>query len=430
MIVGNGIAGISCARHVRKRAAKANLTVVSSETPHFFSRTALMYIYMGHMQYTHTKPYEDRFWKKNRITLCYDHVDNVDIQKKQLSLRHGKVLAYDALVLATGSQSRAVNYPGTSLRGIQGLYSYPDLLQMQAATKNTQQAVVVGGGLIGIELVEMLHTRHIDTTFLIRERAFWGNVLPQQEAELVSRHIREQPGVTLKAQTEVKSFEGDTSSQLQAIHCTDGSHIPCQFAGISIGVQPNLTLVQRTPIEIDKGVLVDEYLRTSVPDVYAIGDCAQLRVPAAHRRPVEAVWYVGRMMGETLAGTLTGMPTPYQPGIWFNSAKFFDIEYQTYGQVPANSLPGQQSLYWEHPKGRMALRIVFDVLTKVVRGCNALGCRQRHAVWEKWIEQQYTLPDVLNQLEDARFDEEFAYGYEPALREIAKHKGLHLQTTT
>ena len=422
VIVGNGISGITCARHVRRLNTEVQISVISSETEHFFSRTALMYIYMGHMKYEHTKPYEDFIWKKERITLCYDHVERLDVSKKQLVLRESGSMTYDQLVLATGSKVRTSNWPGISLQGIQGLFSYPDLRKMETATKNISKAAVVGGGLIGIELVEMLHSRHISTTFLIRDKAFWGNVLPKQEAELVTRHIREQKGVTLMTETEVKSFEDNGNGQLQSITCTNGAHVACEFAGISIGVQSNCALVEGTPVEHRRGILVDTYLRTSAPDVYAIGDCAELRQPAPHRAPIEAVWYAGRMMGETLARTLTGDPTPYHPGVWFNSAKFFDIEYQVYGQVSPKLLQTQKSLYWEHPKGRSAMRIVFDPSTHAVLGCNVLGFRQRHVAWERWIEQQIPIEQVLDALEEARFDAEFSYRYEDALRQSFKQE--------
>ena len=105
LIIGNGIAGITTAREVRKMDSSVHITVISSETSHFFSRTALMYIYMGHMTYAHTKPYADTFWKKNRINLHYGRVESVQVDKKQVCLQDNSTLRYDKLVLALGSQS-------------------------------------------------------------------------------------------------------------------------------------------------------------------------------------------------------------------------------------------------------------------------------------------------------------------------------------
>ncbi len=104
VIIGNGISGITCARNIRKQGDDG-ITVISSETEHFYSRTALMYIYMGHMKYEHIKPYEDWFWEKNRIKLVKDHVTSIDIKGKKLLLQTGSSIQYDKLVIATGSVS-------------------------------------------------------------------------------------------------------------------------------------------------------------------------------------------------------------------------------------------------------------------------------------------------------------------------------------
>ena len=103
VIIGNGVSGITAARHIRKQTDDHQITVISSETDHFFSRTALMYIYMGHMKYEHTKPYEDWFWEKNRISLMRDHVHSVDTDKKTLQLKNLNEVEFDILIVATGS---------------------------------------------------------------------------------------------------------------------------------------------------------------------------------------------------------------------------------------------------------------------------------------------------------------------------------------
>ena len=158
VIIGNGIAGITAARMIRK-LSDDRITVISGETDYFFSRTALMYIYMGHMEYRHTKPYEDWFWKKNRIELKRAWVSSVNFDAKKVLFSKGGELAYDKLILAIGSQSNKFGWPGQNLKGVQGLYSYQDLELMEENTKNIRRAVIVGGGLIGIEMAEMLHSR-------------------------------------------------------------------------------------------------------------------------------------------------------------------------------------------------------------------------------------------------------------------------------
>jgi len=413
VIVGNGISGITAARHIRKQSDHV-ITVISSETEHFFSRTALMYIYMGHMKYVHTKPYEDWFWKKNRINLVRDHVTSVDTERKKITLERNDSMNYDLLIVATGSRSNKFGWPGQDLQGVQGLYRYQDVALMEKNTRNIDRAFVVGGGLIGIEMVEMLRSRNIPVTFLVRESSFWNVVLPAEESDLMNRHIREHH-VDLRLETELKEILSDNHGHVTGIITNKGEKIKGQFVGVTVGVTPNIDFLSDSKIETDKGVLINHFFETNIPEVYAIGDCAQFREPLPGRKSIEQVWYTGRMHGETVAETIMGKRTAYQPGIWFNSAKFFDIEYQVYGDVGNKIREGEKHLYWEHADGRHAIRFVYDADTAIIKGINLLGIRYRHEVSAHWIENNYAMDQVLANLHSANFDPEFFNLYEDHL---------------
>lgn len=406
LIIGNGIAGITCARHVRKKDSKIGITIVSYETEHFFSRTALMYLYMGHMKYEHTKPYEDFFWKKNRLELVYDKVLSVDTKNKKINLKKGEEIHYNKLVIATGSSSNMPDWPGIHSQGVQGLYSLPDLEEMERNTKNIRHAVVAGGGLIGIEMAEMLHSRGIHTTLIIREKAYWTSVLPLEEAQMVSRHIREH-GILLREETEVAAVLADQMGKVMAITTKEEEEIQCAFLGVAIGVHPNIGFLKNSDVQMDKGILVNSYFETNVPDVFAIGDCAEFHEPLLDRKKLEQIWYTGRMHGETLAHTLTGNRTQYQPSAMFNSAKFMDIEYQTYGRVPAEPEGNITTFYWEDAKHNLAFRLWYRKDSKVVIGMHSLGIRLRHIVADTWLQQGNKTDAVISGLNDLLFDPEF-----------------------
>ena len=413
VILGNGIAGITAARELRKQGDD-RITVVSAETDHFFSRTALMYVYMGHLEFKHTKPYEDWFWAKNRIDLLRAEVTEINFEHRMLKHGDNQTLTYDVLILAVGSKPNFFDWPGQDLRGVQGLYGKPDLDRMETDTKGIRQAVVVGGGLIGIELCEMLLSRGIHVTFLVREASFWRSVLPTDESALVTRHIREHH-VDLRTEAELAQIRDDGSGRVGAVVLKTGELIPAQFVGIAVGVSPNIDFLTNTPLETNRGILVNERLETNLPGVYAIGDCVQHRTPPNGRKPLEQIWYTGRIMGETVAKTIAGKTTTYQPGVFFNSAKFFDIEYQTYGNVAA-FLPkdeSERSFYWEHPAGKIALRINYRAGDSAVTGMNTLGIRQRQEVWQQWIAGGKPIQYVLEHLPHANFDPEFFRQYEP-----------------
>jgi NADPH-dependent 2,4-dienoyl-CoA reductase/sulfur reductase-like enzyme len=415
VIIGNGITGISCALTLRRLRPGARITIISSESAHHYARTALMYLYMGHLRPADIKPYEDWFWTEHRLELVHATATSLRPAEQQVALDNGATLPYDALLLATGSESTFHHWPGQHLAGVQGLYNLPDLAAMSRDTQGICRGVVVGGGLIGIELAEMLHSRGIEPLLLVRDAHYWASTLPAEEAALVDYQLKENQ-VPVHYGTGLREIRGDAAGRVQAVVTTTGEEIPCQWVGIATGVRPNLTLARTAPVEVDRGILVDEYLCTNLPNVYAAGDCAQHRRLAAGEVPIEQLWYTGRMQGETVAHTIAGQPTPYRRGIWFNSAKFFNLEYQTYGQAPARPTAGISSFYWQHPTRQIAIRIYFkDTDSHPVTGFNALGLRLRHAVCEQWIRQGAPLATVVAHLGSANFDPEFFPQYEKAI---------------
>ncbi|MCB9426791.1 MAG: NAD(P)/FAD-dependent oxidoreductase [Flavobacteriales bacterium] len=411
VIIGNGISGVTLARHVRKLSDK-RITIISSETEYFFSRTALMYVFMGHMPFENTQPYEKGFWKKNRIELVKGLVKKVKSVSKELLLSDGSTIAYDKLVLATGSKSNKFGWSGQDLDGVMGMYHKQDLENLEKYAVNCKRAVIVGGGLIGVEMAEMLRSRDIEVTFLVREKSFWNSVLPDGESQLINRHIKEHH-VDLRLGTNLKEIVSDENGRVKTVIIQETEEeIPCQVVGLTAGVSPNIDFLKGSEIEIGRGIKVNRYLETSVKDIYAIGDCAEQREAIDQRRPIEAVWYTGRMMGETLAQTICGNPTEYKPGHWFNSAKFFDIEYQTYGWVWSQPKENESRFYWEHADGKICIHISYDKDTKEFIGINTFGIRMRHEFFDSVLNNKETVDYVMEHLKDANFDPEFYKTYE------------------
>ncbi len=435
VIIGNGITGVTAARTARKLNPRARIQIISKETDYFFSRTALMYIYMGHMRFEDTMPYEKDFWPKNRIELIRDTVTAVDPAKKSLQLEKQGVLRYDLLLIATGAQSNKFGWPGQDLPRVQGLYSYQDLEELEKNTAgDCKRGVIVGGGLIGIEFAEMLHTRNIPVSILVREDDYWDNVLPREEAQMINREIREHH-IDLQLKTELKEILAGDNGEARAVVTNHGDEIACDVVGLTAGVGPNIGVFKDSPIECQRGVMVDRYLRTSAQDVYAAGDCAQFREGEKETPPpVEQLWYTGKMHGEIVGAQLAkraaeiagdtasaaGIETPaYNRGIWFNSAKFFTIEYQTYGYVPNRPDPASTYVWVDEAKKKL-LRLVWETSgsgERVFTGINLFGMRFRHEVCARWIREKRTIEYVIDHLKDAWFDPEF---FSPTYKQVQK----------
>ena len=409
VIIGNGISGVTAARHIRKNSDK-RITIISAETDYFFSRTALMYVYMGHMKFEHTQPYEAYFWKKNRIELKRAYVQKVNHAQKKLGFSDGGSMAYDKLILAVGSTPNKFGWPGQDLEGVQGLYSAQDLQKLEDNASNNKvckRAVIVGGGLIGIEMAEMLATRKIPVTFLVREDSFWNGVLPAGESEMINRHIISHH-IDLRLGANLKEILSDENGKARAVIIEEtGEEIACNVVGLTAGVTPNINFLKESGIELGRGIKVNPMLETNIPDIYAIGDCAEQHEGINGRRAIEAVWYTGRMMGEALAQTICGKPTAYNPGHWFNSAKFFDIEYQTYGWVYAKPRENETHFHWKHKDDMKCITVNSDSTTGKFIGINTFGIRMRHEIFDRWLNEGRSTDYVMEHLKDANFDPEF-----------------------
>ncbi|MGG8496365.1 NAD(P)/FAD-dependent oxidoreductase [Tenacibaculum sp. TC6] len=417
VIIGNGISGVTAARHIRKLSDK-KITIISNETDFFFSRTALMYVYMGHMKFEHTQPYEPWFWKKNNINLKKGFVSSIHPSKNTIEFDSGETMSYDKLIIATGSKPNKFGWPGQDAKGVMGMYHKQDLESLEKyAPDNTtcKRAVIVGGGLIGIELAEMLHSRNIPVTFLVRESSFWNAVLPEQESAMINKEITDNH-IDLRLGVNLQEIKTDKNGNVKSVIIAEtGEEIACNVVGLTAGVSPNIDFIKNSGIETGRGVKVNRYLQTNIPSIFAIGDCAEQHEAIDQRRPIEAVWYTGRMMGETVAQTICDNKTAYKPGHWFNSAKFIDIEYQTYGWVWATPKENEVRFYWEHSSGKKCIHINFDKNTREFIGINTFGIRMRHEFFNRILDQKRSVDYVLMYLSEANFDPEFYKLHEPEI---------------
>ncbi|NDE62441.1 MAG: NAD(P)/FAD-dependent oxidoreductase, partial [Cyclobacteriaceae bacterium] len=207
--------------------------------------------------------------------------------------------------------------------------------------------------------------------------------------------------------TALKEIISDPQGRVGAVRTSQNEEIPCQFVGLATGVKPNIDFLKNSGLNTRQGILVNSYFQTSAPNVYAIGDCAEFeQVPADGRKTIEQVWYTGRMHGETLAANFCTSPQLYAPGVWFNSAKFFEIEYQTYGVIAVEVGEDIQEFYWEHPGGKIAFRLQMDAKGKIL-GVLALGFRLRHEYFDRAIREGWSGLKVISTLHQANFDPEF-----------------------
>jgi NADPH-dependent 2,4-dienoyl-CoA reductase/sulfur reductase-like enzyme len=414
VIIGNGISGVSVATAL-KDVSGVEITIISSEGTSFFSRPALMYVFMGTLRFKDILPLPSDYWMKHNIALIGGRVGRIDVKNRRLSLDDGRLVSYDKLILALGSQPKSLGLDSFKIKGVQGFYSLQDLENLQLSAKKIRHAAIIGGGLIGVELAEMFLSRGISFTFWVREKWFGSYFLPEEEAELVTRHLISK-SMDIRLNTEIKHMEADENNQVTAVVSHSGEKMETDLVGLCIGVQPNIDLLKDTDIQTGQGVLVNAFLQTNKQDIYAVGDCVEFSEPLQGRKSIETLWYTGRLMGEYVGkNILREHPPAYDPGVYFNSAKFFDLEYQVYGEVPVSFSDPYATIFWKHPNKDKSIRLVYNLHDEALLGCCVLGIRFRQEVCEKWIRERWKISEVLPVLSEANFDPEFSKRYEMEL---------------
>lgn len=441
VIIGNGVAGMEAALAVRASEPSWEITLISEESDHFFSRTALMWVCCGQMSYRDIEPLERDAYARFGLRRVRARAVGVDVEGHRVLLAGGLgPVPYDRLLIASGSTPRRGPWRGNDAYGVGHFVTLQDLAwyereihggapksggppradaHLSATTEGSpyrfresgagvhgrlaQRPAVIGGGLIGIEAVEVAVAAGLQPSFFIREEWFWPIALEPREAEWISERMREH-GVDVHLDHEVEALEVDSIGAVSAVK-TDHGRYEADCVVIAIGVVPNTGWLADSNIERDEqgGIVVDEALHTSAPDVLAAGDCASVRWFDGSRRP-EQLWYTARDQGRIAGKGLLGTRSSYARGTWYNSAKLMDIEYTTAGLVNWD-LEGETNWFFEETgRVRSTTRIVCQ--DDRVVGFNMLGRRWDHTLLIEWIEQRRSLSWVLPRLHQAAFDTE------------------------
>lgn len=388
--------------------------MVSDESDHLFSRPALMYVFAGQLTLADTEPFDRGLYGRLGVERVRGRVTRLDGEGRTVVLEDGRAFTPDRLLLAVGSVAREAPWAGAEGPGVHGFVTLRDLERLDGSARAGQRAVVIGGGLIGVEVAEILRHRGLRVTWLVRERWYFPVALDEAEALMVAEHVRRQ-GVDVRLGAGVEEILRHGDGRVRAVRA-GGEEIPCDLVAVTIGVVPNTSFLRDGPVTLSAGgaIEVDDALRTSVPGVWAAGDCANVTWADGTRRP-EQLWYTARDQGRVAAAGMLGDEVAYRRGTWYNSAKFFDLEYTTAGWIPVlldaddALLPRDPELrtWFQRVPGRFESQRIVCRGDRVV-GFNMIGGRWSHEVFLRWIRDRRPLPWVVDHLGEAQFDEELS----------------------
>ena len=262
----------------------------------------------------------------------YGRVRHIDVAGKRLTLEDGRQVAYHKLLIATGARAVPPPVPGADLQGVVYLDDMAGTEEMLRRARRARRGVVVGGGITALELTEGFLKQKVETHYFVRRDRLWSSVFNDAESALLEAQMRHH-GAHIHYNTEIDEILGDRRGRVRAVRLQDGSEFPCDCVGVAIGVKPVLDLVRDTPLKVDRGILVDETLRSSVADVYAAGDCAQVFDRWTKSHTLDILWPSAVAEGRVAAANMAGLRQPYVKGTPFNACLLFGLHITTIGQV-------------------------------------------------------------------------------------------------
>ncbi|MBI4596090.1 MAG: NAD(P)/FAD-dependent oxidoreductase [Candidatus Tectomicrobia bacterium] len=361
VIVGGGPAGISALEAIRKVQAEASITLIGNETAPLYARMATPY-YLSHVfDESGILLREPDFLHKNKIkSLLGTKLISLDVKTKTLTLSSGVQMNYGKLLLATGSSPNVPRISGLNQPGVFYNWTREDAGKMFSRIQNISQAVVIGSGFIGLQLVQALLNKGIKVSVIEITPQILPTMLDKQGAEIVEKFLREK-GVNIFTDSVAESVE-NCSEKYKAVKLKSGLMLSTEMIVVAAGVRPNLDFIDNSGLSLDKGILVDTQMRTNQPDIFAAGDIAQAYDLINEKPVLHALWPVAVEQGRVAGCNMAGRTAVYPGGMSYNILDILDLSAGRVGLLEINEdmeiisyLNSSKNLYRRYSflKGRM-----------------------------------------------------------------------------
>lgn len=375
VVIGAGIAGVAAVESLRAAAPSAEITLVSRETELPYYRLNLTRYLAGEIQ-RESLPIHPAAWyeERNIQLLLGEEVRKLDVESHVVELRDGKRLPFDKLLLAAGADPFLPPIPGSDREGVTSLRTLQDADYLLGACASGARCVCIGGGILGLEAAGALARRGAKVTLLEGHGWLLSRQLNQRAGEILGDHVR-RIGITLRNKAATKEIQGE--GRVQGVSLQDGSTIPADLVVIATGIRANTSLAREAGLVVKQGVVVDNHLTTSHPDVLAAGDVAE------HQGVVYGLWIAsqaqGAIAGENLAGDRVefgGLPRS-------NTLKVLGLDLFSIGQIMPEDASFQ--VIDQEAEGRYSRFVFHDdrLVGAILLGDTRLMSATKKAVEEK-----------------------------------------------
>jgi NAD(P)H-nitrite reductase large subunit len=360
VIIGGSVGGIGAVEAIREVDPVGELTVISEEPFPQYSRPMISE-YVSREATLETMKYRsERFWKENNVqALTGRAAVKIDFQKKQVELDGGDKVKFEKLLIATGGKPFVPRMEGGDKIGV---FTFTDLSSaenIESKLEKSKSAVVIGGGLIGVSATEALTKRGINVTLVELKDNILNLILDQTASEIAEKVLAE-AGVTIITGQTVQQIVGRQGKEdaVGGVIMTDGTEIPCDLVVVAIGVIPRTELVKETDVKVNRGILVDKFMCTNIPDVYACGDVAEAHDFLLNGNRLLPLWPLAHLGGRVAGYNMAGKKAEYSGGTVMSALKYFELPIISVGIMNPEDTDEYEVLVEDHPEKTVYKKIV------------------------------------------------------------------------
>lgn len=381
VIIGNGTAAVGCIEGIRTVDKESPITVVSGENRHVYCRPLISYYLEGMTDIEKMKYRKDSFYTDNNCEVLYGkHAVVVDKDKKTVQLDDGKVLNYDELCVAAGSRSFVPPFEG--LDTVEKKFNFmtlDDALALESAVEPDSKVLIVGAGLIGLKCAEGIQDRVESITVCDLADRVLSSILDSECSELMSRNLEEH-GISLMLGDTAVRFDKNTA------YMKSGSEVDFDVLVLAVGVRANISLVKDAGGEVNRGIIINNRMQTTIDNIYAAGDCTEGKDSSDGQNRVIAILPNAYMQGKCAGVNMAGGDETFDNAIPMNSIGFFGMNAMTAGQRPDDA-----EVYEEKSDNRIKKLYTKD---GYLTGFMMINCAERTGIYTSLIRNKTQLDSV------------------------------------
>ena len=390
VIVGASAAGVGAVEAIRKVDPYGKIIVISDEECPDYSRPMISDLVSGKADLQKMKCKTDSFWTENKVEARLGKkAVNLNLAEKIVSLDDGEKVVYEKLLLATGGKPFVPKMEGQDKDGV---FSFTNITDAQRLTAkidsiHAKSAVVVGAGLIGISVTEALMKRGLKVTVVELQDKILSLLLDAKASDIVEGVIRK-AGVNLATEQSVQKIVGkpENDGAVGGVILTKGDMVPCDIVVVAIGVIPRTELVVGTAVKINRGIVVDNFMQTNLPDVYASGDVAETYDFILNQNRLLPLWPLAVLEGRVAGYNMAGQKTCYEGGTNMSSLKYFGIPIVSIGLANAKDDPTLEIAVKQDTENNVYKKLVLK--NNIIVGLTLVNCIDRAGILFSLMKNQ------------------------------------------